>query len=352
MYDYSDWESWIVNQLDRKDVNARICLMGTRRCGKSSIQRVVFDKVSPHETLFLQSTNELELHDISTSALCNFQLLDFPGNFLMDKRSTITPERVFEKTGSLVFVIDAQDDETYAESFDYFAQMAKLAYSVNKRNEFHVLIHKVDGDAYLSDDHKNQCMQDIVKSIREELSDAKLYDVRPTFYLTSIYDHSIFEAFSKIVQKLIPQLGSLENLLNALNESCGIEKSFLFDVVSKIYVATDTLPVNMQTYELCSDMIDVVIDVSCIYGLKEKGDNFPSDADSSSIIKLSNGYQLYLREVNKYLALVCLMPNNQSFSSAGLVEYNFATFKKGVAQIIESASKTNKERSDSTERKE
>jgi Ras-related GTP-binding protein C/D len=45
-----------------------------------------------------------------------------------------------------------------------------------------------------------------------------------------------------------------------------MEKAFLFDVVSKIYVATDSNPVDMQTYELCSDMIDVVIDVSCIYG--------------------------------------------------------------------------------------
>ena len=35
-----------------------------------------------------------------------------------------------------------------------------------------------------------------------------------SFYLTSIYDHSIFEAFSKVVQKLIPQLSTLENLLN------------------------------------------------------------------------------------------------------------------------------------------
>lgn len=32
----------------------------------------------------------------------------------------------------------------------------------------------------------------------------------------SIYDHSIFEAFSKVVQKLIPQLPTLENLLNIL----------------------------------------------------------------------------------------------------------------------------------------
>ena len=45
-----------------------------------------------------------------------------------------------------------------------------------------------------------------------------------------------------------------------------MEKSYLFDVVSKVYIATDSNPVDMQSYELCSDMIDVVIDVSCIYG--------------------------------------------------------------------------------------
>lgn len=49
-------------------------------------------------------------------------------------------------------------------------------------------------------------------------------------------------------------------------QSCGVEKAFLFDVVSKIYIATDSTPVVSQSYELCSDMIDVVIDVSCIYG--------------------------------------------------------------------------------------
>jgi Ras-related GTP-binding protein C/D len=51
-----------------------------------------------------------------------------------------------------------------------------------------------------------------------------------------------------------------------LFQNSGIEKAFLFDVVSKIYIATDSTPVDMQTYELCCDMIDVVIDISCIYG--------------------------------------------------------------------------------------
>ncbi len=87
-----------------------------------------------------------------------------------------------------------------------------------------------------------------------------------TFYLTSIYDHSIFEAFSKVVQKLIPQLPTLENMLNIFVSNSGAEKAFLFDVISKIYIATDSSPVDMQSYELCCDMIDLIIDVSCIYG--------------------------------------------------------------------------------------
>lgn len=63
----------------------------------------------------------------------------------------------------------------------------------------------------------------------------------------------------------------------------------------------------MQSYELCCDMIDVVIDVSCIYGVREENDAAAFDEQSSSLIKLNNGTILYLREVNKFLALVCIL---------------------------------------------
>ncbi len=130
------------------------------------------------------------------------------------------------------------------------------------------------------------------------------FNIHMSFYLTSIYDHSIFEAFSKVVQKLMPQLPTLENLLNILITSCNMEKSFLFDVVSKVYIATDSNPVDMQSYELCSDMIDVVIDVSCIYGMKDDSgeeDGYAYDAASCAVMRLNNGMVLYLREVNKYV---------------------------------------------------
>jgi Ras-related GTP-binding protein C/D len=40
-------------------IKPKILLFGLRRSGKSSIQKVVFHKMSPNETLFLESTNKV-----------------------------------------------------------------------------------------------------------------------------------------------------------------------------------------------------------------------------------------------------------------------------------------------------
>jgi hypothetical protein len=58
--------------------------------------------------------------------------------------------------------------------------------------------------------------RDIQQRIGDELADVGLLDVPVEYHMTSIFDHSIFEAFSKIIQKLIPQLHTLQDLLNNL----------------------------------------------------------------------------------------------------------------------------------------
>ncbi|KAG7500267.1 ras-related GTP-binding protein C-like [Solea senegalensis] len=306
----------------------RILLMGLRRSGKSSIQKVVFHKMSPNETLFLESTNKIYKDDISSSSFVNFQIWDFPGQVdFFDP--TFDSEMIFKGTGALIFVIDAQDD--YVEALGRLHLTVSRAYKVNPDINFEVFIHKVDG---LSDDHKIETQRDIHQRANDDLADANLEKVHLSFYLTSIYDHSIFEAFSKVVQKLIPQLPTLENLLNIFISHSGIEKAFLFDVVSKIYIATDSSPVDMQSYEICCDMIDVVIDVSCIYGLVEDGSGCAYDKESLAIIKLNNTTVLYLKEVTKFLALVCIL-REESFERKGLIEYNFHCFRKAIHEVFE-----------------
>src|SRR5690606_17271982 len=214
-----------------------------------------------------------------------------------------------------IWVIDAQD-----EILDPLSRLHRTIIALQRDYpavNIEVFIHKVDG---LSDEYKLDTQRDIMQRTQDELSDNGLENVQISYHLTSIYDHSIFEAFSKVIQKLLPQLGTLENLLNVLCSNSGIEKAFLFDVLSKIYIATDSSPVDVQSYEICSDYIDVIVDVSEIYGYdrkfseQEQAKVPPGTADSdasgaggaensppeaASLIRLQNGMVLYLREINK-----------------------------------------------------
>jgi len=45
-----------------------------------------------------------------------------------------------------------------------------------------------------------------------------------------------------------------------------MEKAFLFEVVSKLYIATDAAPVDIGSFAMCAEMIDVFLDISFIYG--------------------------------------------------------------------------------------
>jgi Ras-related GTP-binding protein C/D len=118
----------------------------------------------------------------------------------------------------------------------------------------------------------------------------------------------------------------------------------------------------MQTYELCSDMIDVVLDMSSLYSppLSTKTaisttnmnnnstinmNNSNSAASSSlgknnmlqhemySVIKLSNGV-LYLRSVNTHLVMVCLI-REDSFDKQGLIDYNFRCIRQSLLQVLQ-----------------
>ncbi|RUS18389.1 Gtr1/RagA G protein conserved region-domain-containing protein [Endogone sp. FLAS-F59071] len=359
----------------------------------------------PNDTLYLESTSKIQKEDISyvlnhvtslfitsdfmpqpslplllnspgnlftlyifneSRSFIDFQVWDFPGQIdFFDP--TFDSGMIFGEVGALVFVIDAQDQ--YIEALSKLHNTVALASRVNPNIKFEVLIHKVDG---LGDDMKIETQRDVQQRTNDELADAELEDIHLSFHLTSIYDHSIFEAFSKIIQKLISQLPTLEHLLNILCANSGIDKAYLFDTLTKIYIATDSSPVDMQSYEICSDMIDVLIDIECIYGPENKslengitgdevvpagaytngngiGSSSGSIVDSvqstgagavvpeteaSSLIKLNNGTVLYLREVNRYLALICLL-RSDNFEKHGLIDYNFQCFKEAITEVFE-----------------
>lgn len=126
-----------------------------------------------------------------------------------------------------------------------------------------MFLHKADS---LSHEYQHEVKADIVQYTTDEMFDNDLDDARISFYLTSIHDYSIHEALSSVIQKVIPYVDIFGKLLDAFVSASGGLKAFLFSASSKIYVATDSSPVDLNVFEYCCDFINFSDDLCDMYG--------------------------------------------------------------------------------------
>eukprot|EP01029_Cantina_marsupialis_P028944 TRINITY_DN778228_c0_g1_i1.p1 TRINITY_DN778228_c0_g1~~TRINITY_DN778228_c0_g1_i1.p1 ORF type:complete len:332 (-),score=64.48 TRINITY_DN778228_c0_g1_i1:302-1297(-) len=322
------------------DNSVKILLFGAKGSGKTSLLKVVFERLSPHETLFLEETISLRIHESNSNPFTRFQVWDFPGGYGQDycfedisyEGRTITEEGIFKGAGVLVYLVDAQNEPRDA--------LARLHYTVSRAIQqnpgilVEVFIHKADGEL-LSEIPKTQYLTDMESQVVGELEEDGI-EASINFHLTSIYDHSVFAVMSSVVQKMIPQFDTLENLLGMLVANTKIESCFLFDSYSKIYIVNDSRMLDMTAFELCSDIIDVSKDVSDIYG---RGDHTSSEhmGSGNSTIEVSGGRYggmvIHLRDVGNNLALVSIF-RQENFKKQSRVDHNIDCFKKAVTDII------------------
>lgn len=300
----------------------KILLMGLRRSGKSSIRQVVFRGMQPIETLYLESTSKPTSEKLNS--LAEFIIEEIPGQ--MDIMNTeLDANKIFQGVNTVIYVIDSQDE--YLMALQNVVQVIEQGYKVNPHIHFEILIHKIDG---LNEDFRLDTKRDIIQRINDDLIDIGTYDADITFHMTSIFEQSIIEAFSRIIQKLVPELSSLTQLLDLLCLKSGIEKAFLFDAASKIYLATDSSPVDVEIYQVCSDFIDVSVDLGLLY--RQSNQNNETSRKEFSVSRLQNGTMICLSLMIRGLLLVGLSTSEVPQQSS-LIEYNMDIFTDALASM-------------------
>lgn len=203
--------------------------------------------------------------------------------------------------GAVIWVIDAQDE--YLSSINELLRIAVFLAEYYPRINFEVFIHKIDS---LSEEYKHDTFREVRQRVQDELSDYGYGDRSVSYYQTTIFDHSIFEAMSKVIMKLLPQLVAMETLLTKLCSTCRIQKAYLFDTIAKIYIATDASPTFLKDYEVCSDYVDTIVDLKQLYGWEDPEKAATSDStampfvgESQVSFDKSGDTYIYAREINE-----------------------------------------------------
>lgn len=281
----------------------------------------------------------------------DFQVWDLPGQIdYLD--SSFDTDSIFSGVGAMVWVLDAVDN--YMEPIGRLTDIILHLQKSYPHIKYTVFIHKIDS---LTEDIREETIRDVVQRISDELFDAGVENPPINYYGTSIFDHTIFEGLSRVMQGLVPQLPTFEALLNTMRASCHFEKVYLFDVYSKIYIASDTSPLDVNSYELCSDYIDLIVDMSEVYGWhrnKVQGSEAPQIPETQfaeSHVANIKGYHLYLREINMSVfprhvlrAIMLILSRNLAFigiskdpnfeAGKSVRDQNIQTFQDTLLQIL------------------
>ncbi|PPQ68647.1 hypothetical protein CVT26_002931 [Gymnopilus dilepis] len=254
----------------------KILLLGLRRAGKTSIQQVLFNNLPPNQTFYLETTMRIVKHQIESvssvllfvshlltvcvswiSTVIPLEIWDCPANTTVE--SLGVPLSQFS---TIIFVIDIRD--LYNQPISKLVEFIVASYAQNPDIILEVFVHKAEK---LQEDDKIENFRQIHERVSDRLLDMspEYEQMQLNFHLTSVYDHSLHEAFSRVLHKLIESLPFLEELLNVFCANCQSPKAFLFDIRSRLYVATDASPVDSATHNLCCDYLQMLNSFGPLY---------------------------------------------------------------------------------------
>jgi Ras-related GTP-binding protein A/B len=226
-----------------KDDIQKILLMGLENAGKTSIYQVIFEGKLPHETQTLRPTRGLERHQIEfpTFGLAsngttkeeyrimtskggqNITIWDLGGQRSFLERYHQEPELYFGKAACLIFIIDAYNIEHYDtartefhRAIEFMKQYGTKTHRLVKSNKIYCFLHKMDLFP-----NRDERFTTLTQFFREDpVSKEENFDIQ--FYSTSIFDSSIFSAWTKVIQTIMPKSSKLNLLAQELKEDLGL----------------------------------------------------------------------------------------------------------------------------------
>ncbi|NVM43788.1 MAG: 50S ribosome-binding GTPase [Candidatus Lokiarchaeota archaeon] len=221
--------SIITNMVDEGEIlqksAQKVIVIGLDNAGKTAILSKFGGRLGISDLANLTPTKGVDRRHIETgSSDIDLYIWDFGGQAKYRSKYFDKPEQYFLQTDLLIYVIDVQDPERYAESFEYFEQILEILSTLEEEPFVLIYIHKCDPD--LKRDPETLLNIELLKDNLNQL--LTTYDCDYEAYMTSIFSLITNEPeFSKYIKEVMrstdsltsPTLRKVEGLGKTLEET-------------------------------------------------------------------------------------------------------------------------------------
>mmetsp|Transcript_33951 Transcript_33951/g.59976 ORF Transcript_33951/g.59976 Transcript_33951/m.59976 type:complete len:324 (+) Transcript_33951:80-1051(+) len=213
---------------------AKLLLMGRAGAGKTSMKSIIFANYLARDTNRLHQTNFIEHSSLKFLGNLRLNLWDCGGqDVFMENYFESQRETIFQNAEVLIYVLSVSDRRGSHDlsrtgpSSDFNKDLSYFAHAMDSLRQFSpsarvfCLIHKLD----LVHESKRD---EVLRSYERDLKNSAA-GVQITCFGTSIWDETLFKAWSQIVYSLIPDIDQLEKHLEHICKVCEADEVVLFE---------------------------------------------------------------------------------------------------------------------------
>ncbi|GAA5976928.1 hypothetical protein JCM11641_002200 [Rhodosporidiobolus odoratus] len=227
----------------------KILLMGKSGSGKTSMRAIIFRSQMAADTRRLGATIDVESSQIKFLGGLRLDLWDCGGqDSFMDSHLTAQSSAIFRSVHSLIYIFDAESPDLSTSDIVYFPKCLRALREQNppssssagqgqaEEPSVFVLLHKMDlVPVELQASKLAEFEAEVTKKAREGGWNGKLQ-----FYGTSIYNETLYKAWSIIVSHLMPSLASLRSYLQSFLTISSASEVVLFEKTTFLVISSVT----------------------------------------------------------------------------------------------------------------
>lgn len=199
----------------------KVLLMGKSGSGKTSMRSIIFANYIARDTRRLGATIDVEHSHVRFLGNLVLNLWDCGGQeSFMEQYFASQKDNIFRNVEVLIYVFDVESREL-DKDMHYYQSCLEAILQNSPDAKIFCLVHKMDLVA--------EEQRDIIFKEREEDLKRLSKPLECTAFRTSIWDETLYRAWSSIVYQLIPNVKALEHSLNYFANVVDADEVLLFE---------------------------------------------------------------------------------------------------------------------------
>lgn len=254
----------------------------------------------------------------------------FVESYLTNQRS-----HVFTSVAVLIFVFDISSKEPAPDMLS-FASTIRALREFSPGSKIFVLIHKMD---LVPPDQKNAVYAQKVKEVRATCEDEGFSGKQVEINSSSIWDQSLYRAWTQVIYFLVPNASTIEGMLQKLAELLDAREMILYErttclVVTHITRGNESRNPYTDRFERISSILK-----THKHSMSKHTGMMPSEVSFAEMQIKTGAFMFFITRLTENTNLAVVMPSDEASFNAARVNVQLARREFAHLDIVEKKGK-------------